>query len=146
MTSTLDLTFTAEEIFNHAQENVTSLCLGMTAYLLDKDLPVDDFWAATGKRFAPNWGKNITARGLAEGSALNMLSGGTKLVALTGDDNQAEVVITNWPAEGMLEFFGLTQEEADSTVSIFAAIAAEFDFDCQFARQEDELRLIFSHF
>jgi hypothetical protein len=54
------------------------------------------------------------------------------------------VTITGWPAEGMLEVFGLTQHEADHLLDVFAPIAKHVGIRYQWRRQGERITLTFT--
>jgi hypothetical protein len=144
MSDEVNTTFIPEEILEHAKENVNALCLVSVAYLKEHALSMDEFWAFAGRQFAPSWEQGQTAKEVARGTALEMVSGGCNLRSLSGDESQAEAVIGGWPSEESLAFFGLTQEEADTVWGVFGPIAESLGYGYEWHRQGDEVTVTFS--
>ena len=144
MSDETSVSFTPEEISQQAQGNVTHISLAAAAYLKEHALSMDDFWAFAGRRFAPSWKQGMTAKEVATGAALNMVSGGWNLRSLSGDDSQAEAVMGGWPFEGALELHELTQEEADTIWNVFGPIAESLGYGYEWNRQGDEVTMTFS--
>ena len=137
--------FTPEQISEQAQENVNYLCLAMITYLKKNAFPLDEFWAYVGHRFAPTWEPGASAKEVALGAALNMVSAGCQLHSVSGDESQATASLTGWPPEeGSLEFFELKQEEADSLWGIFDPIAESVGYNYTWDRQGDEVTMTFT--
>ena len=137
--------FTPEQISEQAQGNVNYLCLAMITYLKKNAQPFDEFWAYVGQRFAPTWEPGASAKEVAIAAALNMVSAGCKLHSVSGDESQAKATLMEWPPEeGSLEFFELTQEEADSLWGIFGPIAESVGYNYAWDRQGDEVTMTFT--
>lgn len=144
MSDKTNTTFTPEQISQTAQGNVNYLCLVMVDYLKEHALKIDEFWSFVGRRFAPNWEQGASAKEVASGAALNMVSGECYLRSLSGDESRAEAVLGGWPSEDSLAFYGLTQEEADSVWGIFGPIAESLGYGYEWHRQGDEVTMTFS--
>ena len=142
MTTAMDLIFTTDQICDAARDNVTSLCLAMTSYLKNQNQNPQDFWAFTGRLFSRSWTEVSSARDFVETAALNMVSADSRLQALSGGRNHAEVILTNWPGDEALARFDLTQDEADYTADVFVAIGQEIGFECNMERVGPELKMI----
>jgi hypothetical protein len=138
------VTFTPDEISRAAQSNATSLALGAMAFCKDHHLPITELVSAWGRRFAPLWAKEITALEMAEGAALNWVSVGSRLSALSGDASHGKAVITGWPSEASLAAFGLSQAEADILWSNFGPIAESHGLSYHWQRQGDEVTMTFT--
>jgi len=136
--------FTSEQISQQAQGNVNSLCLVMVAYLKEHDLSQDGFWSFVGRQFAPGWEQGTSAKDVALEAALNMVSGGWELRSSSGDESQAQAVLGGGLSKDSLEFFGLTQGEADSVWAVFGPIAESLGYDYEWHRQGDEIKMSFS--
>lgn len=137
-------TFTPEQISEQAQGNVNALPLVAIAFLKEHNLSMALFWEFAGNQFAPGWEHIETAKEVAEVVALNMVSAGCNLISLSGDESQAKVVIGGWPSNESLEFFGLTQEEADTAFGNFGPIAKSLGYGYEWHRQGDEVTITFS--
>jgi hypothetical protein len=144
MSDHINTAFTPEQILESAQGNVNGLCLVAIAYLKEHNLSLDEFWSFVGHRLAPSWGQGASADEVASGAALNMVSGGCKLRLLSGDESKAEAVLAEWPPEGDLTFFGLTQQEADSVWGIFGPIAESLGYEYAWHRQGDQVTMTFT--
>ena len=86
--------FTPEQVLRQAQGNATAAVLVTIAYLKERGLPVEEWVAYTGRRFAPAW-EELRGRGAAEAArvaALNLVSVGGTLVGLSGDAERAEAL------------------------------------------------------
>jgi hypothetical protein len=116
----------------------------MVAYLKKNALSRDEFWNFVGQQFAPSWDQGASAKEVALGAAINMVSAGCKLLSSSGNESQAEVVLTGWPSQRSLERFGLTQEEADSVFGVFRPIAASIGYKYAWERQGDEVKMTVS--
>ena len=90
MSGKTNAAFTPEEISRAAQGNVKYLCLAMVDYLKQHGQSLDEFWGFVGQRFAPSWEGGPTARQVALGAALNMVSAECHLQAVSGDESRAE--------------------------------------------------------
>jgi hypothetical protein len=118
--------FTSEQLYKQAQGNLAGFILGTMAYLKEQGRTPEEWATFIGNRFAPGWEflKGQGAKAAMQSVVVNLLSAGASLHSLTGDDVQAEAIIADWPSADALEFFGLTQEDADPLHSIFTPIAA----------------------
>ncbi len=87
--------FTPEQVLRQAQGNATATVLVTIAYLKERGLPVEEWVAYTGRRFAMGWEalRGQGAAAVARVAALNVVSVGGELVALSGDDTRAEAVV-----------------------------------------------------
>ena len=144
MSDHINTTFTTEQILGAAQGNVNGLCLVAIAYLKEHNLSLDEFWSFVGHQFAPGWEQGASAKEVASGAVLNMVSGGCKLHSLSGDESKAEAVLGGWPSDESLTDFGLTQEEADSVWGVFGPIAESLGYEYAWHRQGDHITLTFT--
>ncbi len=138
--------FTTEQLFQHAQLNATAVMLLTIAYLQEQRLPVEQWVAFVGQRFAPGWEplREQGVRDLARTAALNVVSVGGRLVSLSGDAAQAEAVVTGWPAQELLDYVKLSQADADAFYRVFEAIAAHLGYRFTWQRDGEHVRLTFS--
>ena len=145
MSDAMNPMFSSELLAQQAQANVTSILLATIAYLKEQKLSAGQWATFVGQRFAPSWEemKEHSARDIAEMAALNMASGGATLRSVSGDASQASAVLSDWPSEEMLQFAGLSQDDADAFLDVFNPIAEYLGlrFTCQ--RQGDQLTLTF---
>ena len=144
MSDEMKTTFTPEQISQQAQGNFNLTILVVFAYLKEHALSVDEFNAFVGHRFAPGWQQGMTAKEIARGAALNMVSAGGNLRSISGDESQAEAVLGGWPSEDSLVFAGVTQEDADKVWGSFGPIAESLGYGYQWHRQGDEVTMTFS--
>ena len=132
------IVFTPEQIAQAAKGNVCGLCLVAVAYAKAHALSPAEYWAFVGGQFAAGWKRRGTAKEVAQGAALNMVSAGCDLRSLSGDESQATAVLTGWPPE---QRYGLTQAEADTVWGIFEPIAESQGYSYAWRRQGDEVTI-----
>lgn len=130
--------FSPEQISQTAVGNVYGLCLVAVAYAKAHALSPVEYWAFVGHQFAAGWRRKQSAKEVAQGAALNMVSAGCDLRSLSGDETQATAVLGGWPPE---QRYGLTQEEADTVWGIFRPIAESQGYSYAWHRQGDEVIL-----
>lgn len=134
--TTTTVVFAPEQIAQAAKGNVLGLCLVAVAYAKAHALSPAEYWAFVGGQFAAGWKRRWTAKEVAQGAALNMVSAGCDLHSLSGDETQATAVLTGWPPE---QRYGLTQAEADTVWGIFGPIAESQGYNYTWHRQGDEV-------
>lgn len=135
--------FTSHELYEQAEANLTAFILTTIAYLKEHNQSPQEWITFIGTRFAPAWqqAKDQGAKAAIELLVLNLLATGGTLRLLQGDDTQAEATIVDWPPDGILEFFRLTQDDADNLYDIFKPIAASLNLHYQWHRKGN--RVIF---
>ena len=139
--STADQTqdFPAEEILEQARGNATAAGLALFRYAREHgNSPVSAArWLGT--LFAPGWEdvRGHGARQAAHWAALSSVSLGATMHELVGDERQASATVTGWPGNEVLAFFGLSQEEADSTFDVFATVAEYIGLEYSWERHGD---------
>ena len=143
MTTEARIAFTPEQISNQSEINVNYLCHGAVAFLKENNLPMDEFWAFVGTKFTAGWKQGLPANTVAALAALNVVSGGGKLLSLVGNDAKAEAKV-QWPHSDTLEFFNLSQEDSDTMFHIFGPIANSLGYKYEWQRHADEVTMIFS--
>jgi hypothetical protein len=138
--------FTAEEICAQATGNMTALALLLLTYARDRGQPLDEAVRFFGRTFAPSWDEVPArdARTAVRSAALNMVTGGGELRRLEGDARHAKAVVGRWPLDEDRDFFGLSQQEADSFYAIFAPIAERLDLAYTWRRDGDEVTMMFT--
>ena len=138
--------FTPERILEQAQGNLTAIICTTIAYLKERGLPLDDYTSFVGRSFAPTWDsmQAASAKDVAEMAALNLVSGGAHVLQLTGDEQQAEAVLTNAPPPGFVETAGISYADADMFNDVFHAIAGALSLRFEQQRTGDQIRLRFS--
>ena len=146
MSEEMSSTFTTEQIMQQAQGNLNAVCLGSIAYLKEHHQSPGDWSASLGQRFAPGWEslKGQGAKEVARTVALNCVSFGGRLRSLSGDESRAEAVIEGWPPEERLEFFHITQSDADLLWEAFKPIGAYLGLHIQCQRQGDTFKITVS--
>ncbi len=139
--STVTTKFSKEKIPEWSMENAKALCLASMCFAKENGLSPAQFWASIGKQYARGWesmkGKPLTE--VANHIALNVVSVGGTLLSITGDESTATTVFKDWPSEGLLTFFGLSQAEADETWSIFGPITESLGLSYQWRREGDQV-------
>ena len=85
-----------------------------------------------------------TAKEVAEMAALNLVSGGAQLLHLTGDEQQAEAVLTNAPPPDFLDFAGISYADVDTFNDVFHGIADALGLRFEQQRTGEQIRLRFS--
>jgi hypothetical protein len=138
--------FTPEQLLRQAQGNATGTVLITIAYLKERGLPVEDWVAFIGQQFARGWGdpQGRGAADVARIAALNVVSVGGELVALSGDDTRAEAVVSGWPPAAMLELAGISRDDADAFNDAFGPIAAHLGLRFAWRREGDRVVLAFA--
>jgi hypothetical protein len=138
--------FTTEQVLDTAKANATAAWLGTIAYLMEQNLSPHDWSVRIGKLFAPGWQevKGLGARAAAQRHALGCISFGATLVSFEGDESRAMYVIAGWPNDFWLQFFQITQAEADISWEALGPIASSLDLQCHWQREGDCVRFTFS--
>ena len=141
--NTLNQEFTAEELSQQAQGNANALAFLALAYLKEKGQSAAEWADFFGRRVAPGWeglhgqGAHAAARVIA----LNVASVGATVHRLSGDEQQAEVTVSGWPAQDMLEFTGLTKADATPMWDVFRPIAAYLNLRYEWQEEGEQVRL-----
>ena len=146
MSDAMSPIFSSELLAQQAQANVSSILLATIAYLKEQNQSVGQWATFVGQRFAPSWEemKGHGARDIAEMAALNMASGGATLRSVSGNASEASALLSNWPSEEMLNFAGVSQDDADTFLDVFNPIAEYLGLRFSRQRQGDELTITFS--
>lgn len=113
--------------------------MGADAYLKEHHQSPGDWSTSLGQRFAPGW-ESLRGQGAKEAArvaALNCVSFGGKLRSLSGDESRTEAVIEGWPFEEDLEFFHVTQSDADLLWEAFKPIGTYLGLQIQSQREGD---------
>jgi hypothetical protein len=106
--------FSKEELLTSAQFIANFWLLATMAYLKQQNQPIRD-WVQYGEDHIVHGFKGrqtLSARELARTLALNSVSLGGLLVCLEGDGQYATTTV-NFPAEEMVNAFGLSLDEVD---------------------------------
>ena len=143
-----DLDFSTEDLLEQARGNQTAFWHLALRWAREHDGSVDGWATFVGEQFAPGWdelGEAASALRVARLAGLNMATtADMRPVALTGDDDRAEVVIEG-PDDEWLSGWGTTQEESDrANELIFQRIAERRGLTLEATRDERGLRLAFS--
>jgi hypothetical protein len=136
-------TFSPEAISDAAQGNVSGLCYGIIAYMKERGLSPNECWAFIGRKFSTAWAPG-SVEDIARGAAINMVSAGCTLQALSADEARAEAVMTGWPAAAAATRFGLTQAEADTVFDIFGPIISALGAHYQWQRRGETIVMTFT--
>lgn len=139
------VSFSDDELRLQAQGNGTAFSLALLRYARDHGETPDAAARWLGTLFAPNWEslQGQGAQAIARAAALNVVSLGGTLHNLTGDEQQAEVTLTDAVDAAYLEAFGLTRAEADALYTVFEPIADALSYALQWERTGETITLIF---
>lgn len=137
--------FTPEEILQKAQVNFNAICLVMTAYLKEQGLSMDEFWSFVGNQYSQGWEQISTAKEAAFQAALNMVSLGCTLNSLTGDETQAQAILSGWPSKESLSYFEITHEDMAHIWKVFGPITEPLGFTYTWQQEADKVIMTFSH-
>lgn len=144
MASELQYPFTREQIEEQARGNFNLVVLGAIAYAKARGQGGRDFATFLGKLVIPSWGNTISPRDAATAVALNCASFGMSVVSVEGADAHGEAVTSDWPGQEMLEFMGLSQDDADQAWSLFEPIAQSLGYTFSWRREGDRLHFSFT--
>ena len=145
MSDATNTEFTQEELFSHAQGNATAFVLTAFAHLKERGLDPDEYVAFFGRWVAPGW-EEMRGRPVAEvarEAALNVVSVGGELRALSGDDTSAEALIAGWPGEDLLSALQLRQSDGDRLWSAFEPIMDNLGIRYAWQREDEAVRMTF---
>ena len=137
--------FAPEEVLSQAQGNATALFLAAIAFLKEQGLDADRYVSFFGRRFAPGW-EELRGRPVADvarTAALNAVSVGSELRALSGDDSRAEVLVAGWPEEEFLSILGLTRDDSERVYDLFGPIMEHLGIHYEWRREGDAVRMTF---
>src|SRR5215213_4939379 len=109
----VDAPFPPEEICAQAQGNAAAWILTIIAYLKERGGAVEDCVAYNGRSFAParEGLRGSPVEEVAQLVALNLLSVGSTLRALSSEEGRAELLVEGWPDEELLSFLPLDRYE-----------------------------------
>lgn len=138
--------FSAAQLAEQAQGNVTAFILITLAYLKDRHLSPDEYVTYVGHHFAASWHavQEHSLVDITRLAALNIVSAGGLLQSLSGDDTHAEAVVTGWPAAEWRAAFGLTLDDLDPFWNIYQPIADELGLKYSWQRHDDAVTLRFT--
>ena len=139
MNTTTPVTFAPEQISLLAQTNARGLSLAAIAYLQQHGLPARPYFEYVGQQFTDLWPEHLAADEAAEAIALNMVASGARLVSLSGDSTQAEIVLEGWPGFLGADLFELNAEDADQALAVFEPIAAHMGFEFTWRREGQQI-------
>ena len=145
MSDVNDTEFTPEELLSQAQGNATAIALTTIAYLKERGLAIDEYFEFVGRQFAPLW-EELRGRAVADvarTAALNMVSVGSTLRSLQGNDTRAEVLIAGWPTDEDLSELRLTLSDSEPLWSIFLPIMEYLGIRYAWQRQDDAVMMTF---
>jgi hypothetical protein len=135
------VSFTEKELLEAAEGNAEGIMLATLSYLHQKNLSVEDWAKFVGKVFAPGWDE-VKGQGVDEVArviAINVATTGGRLLSVTGDEDQAEVVAI-WPAEETwLSEAHVQRKDIQPVLEIFGPIADRLGIKFE-GHMEDEGR------
>lgn len=135
--------FTGEEICRQAGINATGMSLGILAHARKHGESAESAVRWLGAIFAPGW-ERIKGEGAFAAmrlAALNVVSVGAPLRALSGDEQRAEATFGEWPTDDELAFFGISRQDSDAMYAIFEPIAESLGLAYHWERRDDEFVL-----
>jgi hypothetical protein len=134
------MNFTPEQIASQSASNLNSYILLTMAYLKEKGDSPSDWLHYLGQKFLETWPsfKDASLQELAEGIVLNNLSGGAKLVSLSGNDPKIEIVLEQWPPQDLLTFSGISWEESQLIHEVLRPAFEQIgvNYFCKIERQQ----------
>ncbi len=135
--------FPPEEICAQAQGNAAAWILTMIAYLKERGGAVEDCVAYHGRQFAPVWEelRGHPVEEVAQLVALNALSVGNTLRALSSEDGRAEVLVEGWPDEELMSLLSLDRDDCDQIWDTYRPIMEHLGLDYAWQRQDDVVRI-----
>ena len=104
---------------------------------------VEDCVAYHGRSFAPAWEelRGHPVEEVAQLVALNTLSVGNTLRALSSEDGRAEVLVEGWPDEELMSFLPLDTDECDQIWDTYRPIMEHLGLGYAWQRQDDVVRI-----
>lgn len=141
--NTVTYEFPAEEMSKQAQGNANAFALLGLAFLKEKGQSAAEWVEFFGRRVAPGWDgvKGHGASAVARVVALNLASLGATVHRLSGDERNAEVTVSNWPAQDMLELTGLTRADTTPLWDSFRPIAEYLNLCYEWQEEEGQVQL-----
>jgi hypothetical protein len=138
--------FSSNEVLEQGKANAQALFLVAIGYIKERSLSVDDFWSFVEEKFTLGW-EFLQGKGAREAIrmfALNMVSVGGTLESLSGDEAQAEAIITGWPSPDLMQALGVSRGDADRSYAVFQPIADLLGLRYEWCRQGDRVTLSLS--
>lgn len=135
--------FTSDQVLQQATSNAQALTVVTAAYLKAKGLPPDEYWSFVSDKFTWGWDE-LKGKGALEAMrvfGLNMVSVGATLESLSGDENRAEAVVSNWPSPDLLQAFGVDRGDADRGYAVFDSIAKYLGLRYEWRRRGERVTL-----
>ena len=144
MAESLTYPFSQQQIEAQTRDNLNALILATLAYARSQGDDGRRWTAFVGKVFAPGWAPGMSPHEAALAAALNCASAGMRVDAVVGDEARGEAVTGDWPGRENLEFFALSQAEADQFWTVFEPIAQALGLTFSWRREGDQLHFIFT--
>jgi hypothetical protein len=119
--------YAAEELLEQAQGNAQAAIIATVAFLRERGLPVADWSAALGARFARAWGEPEPwgADEFLDAMLTNFRSLGADVVVAEFDPERSTAAITGFPDPEQCALFGVAPADAAQFLDATQAIAAE---------------------
>ena len=120
------LTFTKDELCDASEGNLVSLILVATQYFQQNSMDPGAFWRYVGQRFTPGWSdvEYGDIHEVARRIARNLASCAATVEAFRIDNEQAELVFSNWPPAPLAEFFAISETNAAAVCEVFRPIVS----------------------
>jgi hypothetical protein len=138
--------FTATEVSEQAQANLSAIIAGTMAFVKARGIPVSEWTTYLAHLFAPGWGevRSEGATAIARAAALNMVSGGATLVEIVGDEQRA-VAVVDWDVQSHIDWLPtLSQDDFRNMPAIFATIAEHLGMHYESSWDGNRVTMIFS--
>lgn len=134
----LSAAFTPEQVAWRSRANATALILGTIAMLKRRSMDAETWFREQRLLFRASWQalEGQGARTIMTLFVLNPVSVGATLLALAGDDEQAEGVISDWPPADMLQMLDLTDADLDPSWNALGVSAEDYSFQYTWWRAE----------
>lgn len=139
----MEQAYTADEIREHATDNLPGFTLKTLVFLRQRGTPWDEWVGFIQESFAPGWEeeRGTGAVTLARKFSKDLVSFGGELRSRSGDDEKAEFSVA-WPPKDQVEWAGLSWDEVDFPLRIKVHIAQHLGLRAQLSTSGDERRLV----
>lgn len=136
--------YAAEELLEQAQGNAQAAIIATVAFLRERGLPVADWAAALGTRFARAWGdpEPWSADEFLDAMLTNFRSLGAVVVAAEFAADRATAAITGFPDAEQCVLFGVGVAEAARFLDATQTIAAERGLEWTWELAGEETRFV----
>ena len=130
--------FTTDELLYQAQGNLMGIMLSLITFLQEHNIPLDEFTEYLGKKFAPGW-QQPSIKEIALGMARNHAAFGQEIYTLSHTGSEATIIMSSLPDEATLQYFNVTQKDADSVWHTMEVIAHHLGCDYQYKHEGERV-------